>query len=50
MRRSQNRYSGYRGRRTANDLLKRIALVLAVLVLCGGASGALLHDLIAALV
>lgn len=32
MRRSQNRYSGYRGRRTANDLLKRIALVLAVLV------------------
>ncbi|MFD6243378.1 hypothetical protein ACIPPN_30010 [Streptomyces diastaticus] len=28
----------------------REALVLAVLVLCGGASGALLHDLIAALV
>ena len=32
MRRSRYGYNGYRGRRTAHELLKLIALVLAVLI------------------
>ena len=32
MRRSRNGYGGYRGRRTLHDILKGIAVVLAVLV------------------
>lgn len=32
MKRSSNRFGGYRGRRTSTDILKTIAVVLAVLV------------------